>query len=90
MGITTDTGKVLTDEMLDKMAAEYETGSWQGHLKSVALGRPRISDEELVTISFKIPKSRIAVIDNAARRSGETRSEFLRDAVDMALVARSA
>lgn len=77
----------VTDEQLDNMAAEYETGDWQGGVGPAIPGRPRLYDEELETISFRLPKSRIQAIDAKAKSVGETRSQFLRDAIDAALLA---
>lgn len=82
----------VTDEQLDHMSAEYESGEWQGSVGPIAPGRPRLYDEELETIAF--PKSRVNAIDAKAKRNGETRkrngetrSQFLRQAVDNALLA---
>lgn len=77
----------VTDEQLNRMAAEYESGSWEGGVGTIVPGRPRIYDEEMETISFRLPKSRVNAIDAKARRNGETRSQFLRQAVDDALLA---
>lgn len=77
----------VTDEQLDNMAAEYETGDWQDGVGPAIPGRPRLYDEELETISFRLPKSRIQAIDAKAKSVGETRSQFLRDAIDAALLA---
>jgi hypothetical protein len=87
MDIITDKGVAVTDEMFDKMAAEYESGTWEGGVGRIVMGRPRLSDEDTQTISFKLTKSRVAAIDRITEKSGETRSEFLRNAVDRALVA---
>lgn len=86
MEYRTESGELITDAMLDAMAEEYENGSWSGHGK-VALGRPRIYDEDMETVSFRIPKSRIAAVEAVAKRRGETKSEFFREAIDMALLA---
>lgn len=45
----------VTDEQLDHMSAEYESGEWQGSVGPIAPGRPRLYDEELETISFRLP-----------------------------------
>jgi hypothetical protein len=81
-----ENGKKLTDSDFDRMAQEYEEGTWAEPLGKVVMGRPRLSDEDAKVISFKLPVSRIDAIDKLAKRSGETRSEFLRDLVDRALV----
>ncbi|MCB7038515.1 ribbon-helix-helix protein, CopG family [Eggerthella sinensis] len=85
MEYATKNGTVLTDKALDDMAQEYEKGTWQGTLGSVTMGRPKLYDEELETISFRLPKSRIAAIDEAAKRRGESKSAFLRAAVEQHL-----
>jgi hypothetical protein len=87
MDYLTESGKVVTDEVFDKMAEEYENGTWGGELGKVVLGRPRLSGEDARVVSFKLPVSRIAAIDKVTEQSGATRSEFLRDAVDRALLS---
>lgn len=77
----------VNEDQLDHMAAEYESGDWNGSVGPVVPGRPRIYDEELETISFRLPKSRVNAIDAKAKRNGETRSQFLRQAVDAALLS---
>jgi len=47
MSITTKSGVKLTDEMLDKMAEEWENDTWEGHLEKLPVGRPRLSQEDL-------------------------------------------
>ena len=80
-------GEEVSDETFDAWAEEYENGAWTGHLEKVRMGRPRISDEELVTVTFRVPKSRIPAIEAAAKRKGETRSEYLRALVDRAIIS---
>jgi uncharacterized protein (DUF1778 family) len=50
-------------------------------------GRPRLYDEELRTISLRLPKSRLDAIDADAKARGESRSQFLRRAIDHELSA---
>ena len=85
MEYRSENGTVVTDEMLDRMAEEYENGTWSGHGK-VVQGRPRIYDEDMETVSFRIPKSRVAAIEAVAKKRGESKSEFFREAIDMALL----
>ena len=90
MGFVADNGAVITDEMLDRLAAEYESGDWPERTDGqVTLGRPRITGEELVNITFRMPKSKAAVIEGLAKKSGKSRSDFLRTAVDRAIVEQS-
>ncbi|ROT86225.1 ribbon-helix-helix protein, CopG family [Bifidobacterium mongoliense] len=77
----------VTDRQLDSMAEEYEQGTWKGRVGAIRPGRPRVFDEELETISFRIPKSRVKEIDRNARERGESRSQFLRRTIDQALPA---
>jgi hypothetical protein len=51
------------------------------------MGRPKLYDEDLGTVSFKLPKSRIAAMEQSAKQRGISKSEFLRDAVDRELIA---
>jgi hypothetical protein len=87
MGFTTSSGAVLDDDAFDKMAKEWEDGTWEGRLGEVTMGRPKLYDEDLETVSFRLPVSRIAAIEAVARRRGMSRSDFLRNAVDDALLA---
>lgn len=45
---------VLTDELLDKLAAEYEDGTWKGKLEEVARGRLNLCKDELEATSFQL------------------------------------
>ena len=83
-----DDGTPLTDEMLDELAEEYETGTWEGHGK-VSQGCPRMYDEDMETVSFRLPKSRIFSIEVVAESRGKTKSEFIREAIDQALLAQA-
>ena len=78
-------GTTLTDQTLDEMAKEYEQGTWSGALEEVRMGRPRIADEELRSVTFKLPVSSVIKLDQQAKEHDETRSEFLRNVVDRAL-----
>jgi len=79
----------VTEEQLDAWAREYEDGTWKGQLGEITPGRPKLYHEDLETISFRLPKSRITAIEAVISRKGESRSEFLREAVDLALLANS-
>lgn len=85
MGFEADNGTVLTDEMLDKRAEEYVDGTWSGH-GEVAMGRPRLYDEDMGTVSFRLPCSRIRAVEAAAKRQGESKSDFFRRAIDRELL----
>lgn len=75
-------GTILTNEKLDQMAREYESGTWHGH-GEVAKGRPKLYDEDMETASFRLPKSRIKAV---TARMGTSKSDFFRDAIDNALL----
>ncbi|MEG2982363.1 MAG: hypothetical protein RR794_01765, partial [Raoultibacter sp.] len=85
MTFTAKNGVKITDEMLDRWAEAYESGNLPGKGREIVVGRPRLSDEELISITFKMPKSRLTKLDTTAKQLGETRSEFLRATVEQAL-----
>ena len=78
-------GEILTDEDIERECAEYEDGTWEGGLKNYRIGRPRYSDEELGTIVFKAPLSKIEAMERKAREQGVSKSQFMRDALEHAL-----
>jgi hypothetical protein len=78
--ITTDKGVEVTEEMFEKWAEGFERGEWPG-TKSVILGRPRLAQEEVKTVTFKLPISDIEALDQRVAIQGQTRSELLREAV---------
>ena len=82
-------GEVITDEHFDAMAEEYEAGTWGG-IGEITMGRPKLYDEDLETVSFRLPKSRIAAVEAVAKRRGESKSDFYRKAVDRALLLAEA
>lgn len=86
MGFKTASGDILTDAMLDEMAKDYEEGTWAG-TGEVTMGRPKLYDEDMETVSFRIPRSRIAAIEALTERLGMSKSEFYRRAVDRELIA---
>ena len=80
--ITRADGKVITDDMFDELAKEYEDGSFEGRFGKAIRGRPRISVDKGVAVGFRIPQSMIAALDQRAAENGETRSELLRRLVE--------
>lgn len=76
----------MTDEAWDALAKEYEDGTWSG-VGEITPGRPRLYDEDMETVSFRLPRSRIAAIEAVTARRGESKSEFYRKAVDRQLLA---
>ena len=80
----------VTNEQLDTWAAEYESESWNKMVfGQIVQGRPRLCDEELKSITVKVPASRVAAIQNIASKNGLSRSEFLRQAIDNEIIALS-
>lgn len=77
----TSNGVEITEELLDEWADAYERGEWSDG-KTLILGRPRLADEEVRPVTFKLPLSKIAALDLKASQRGGTRSEALREAVD--------
>jgi hypothetical protein len=76
----------VTEEQLDGRAAEYENDTWDASgLGRIVMGRPSIANEEVRPVTFRMPLSKIVAVDKKAAERDETRSEFLRDAIDKAL-----
>lgn len=82
----TANGEVLTDAMLDEMAKDYEEGTWTSTGK-VTMGRPKLYEEDMETVSFRIPHSRIVAIEALTKRLGMSKSDFYRRAIDRELLA---
>lgn len=81
MQYTLKSGKVVTDEEIEAMAEAVASGELPGQWSGdVVIGRPRLADEPLDVISFKVPHSTAQVIKRAAEQEGESRSAFLRKA----------
>ena len=79
----------VTEEQLDAWAEEYESGTWDAaSLGEVKRGRPSLADEDVKPVTFRLPESWIVAMDRRAEEEGITRSEFLRSAVETALVDR--
>ena len=78
-------GEMLTDAEIEREAAEYEAGTWEGGLVRLRIGRPPICDEELGVVTFKAPKSRIAAMERKASELGMSKSQFMRAAMERAI-----
>ena len=88
MEYKTKSGFVLTEDMIEELAAQAERGEYPGEPGRVVVappGRPRLSEEELVTVAFKVPRSYRDRLDERAASRHETRSQFLRHALEVAL-----
>jgi len=76
----------VTADELEKSAEAYESGEWPAG-RTTRIGRPPFyDDDELESITFRLSKSRIRAIEAILAEKGKTRSEFLREAVDQALI----
>jgi len=80
-----ENGQVLTEKTLDEMAKKYEDGTWGGKTGKLVVGRPSLADEDVKSVSFRLPISKIAVIDARAAAKGETRSQFIRGVIEAEL-----
>ncbi len=82
MEYTLKSGKKLTDEDIACLNEAIDAGDFTalGKRGEIVVGRPRLSNEPLVTMTFKIPKSDANRIKNAYELVGTSRSEFLRRA----------
>ena len=74
-------GKILTPEVLDGLAKEYEDGTWKNDLGPIRTGRPNLFKEDLRSVSFKLPLSEALALENLAHTCGKTKSELLRNLV---------
>jgi len=77
----------VTEDQLTAEAAEYEDGLWdESSFGQPTPGRPRLYDEDMQTVTLRLPRSRIVAVEEAASRLGQTRSQFMREAIDARLV----
>ena len=71
-------GAIVTDEDIERIAEAAARGNLPGEWSGEAVvGRPRISDERLITVPVKFPESVVAKIDAKTNN----RSDFIRKAV---------
>lgn len=77
----------VTSEQLDAWASEYESDDWS-HMEfgEITQGRPKLCDEPLDTIVVKVPRSRVAAMKVVTSRRHETRSDFVRRAIENELM----
>ncbi len=80
----------MSEEDLDKKAAEYENGTWdRSAFGKVQPGRPPLYDSAMGTISFKEQKSKIEQINMRAAKLKISRSDYMRQLVEKDLAALS-
>ena len=88
MSFVAHNGEILDDAAFDARAREYEEGTWSG-VSEVSAGRPKMYDEDMETVSFRLPKSRMSAIEAHIGLHGGSKSQFFRDAIDEALLAHA-
>ena len=82
-------GAVLTDEDIERLSEAAARGEYPGTPGEWIIrpqGRPKLADEDLVTIAFKVPRSQREAVDDLASARGKTRSQLMRDIVAAALL----
>lgn len=78
MEYTLKSGRVVTDEDIERMAEAIGRGELPGDWSGdVVRGRPRMYGEPMVTIPVRFPASVVARIDELA----DNRSDYIRRAV---------
>ena len=77
--------RVVTDEEMERDAEAWENDTWEGGFADIRVGRPRYSDEDLGTVVFKAPLSKIAAMERKASELGVSKSQFMRDALERAI-----
>ena len=79
-------GSSVTDEKLEQIAEEFESGEWKGHLENIRVSLPD-REEPTKVLTFRLTVSRAAAVKAAAKRAGITQSDFIRHAGDRELAA---
>ena len=84
-----------TPESLDRLKRHAEYIEKTGELppaKSTTIvvrrGRPAVFDEQLDMITWRAQRSQRELMDASVRKHGETRSDFMREAVNLLLQQR--
>ncbi|MDR0500237.1 MAG: ribbon-helix-helix domain-containing protein [Coriobacteriales bacterium] len=80
----TSHGAKISDDLFDELADGFESGEWPGHT-TVVLGRPKLANENIRPITFRLPESKILELDARAKMMGKSRSEAVRLALDQFL-----
>ena len=86
MKFKTASGRELSDADFDAMAVEYEAGTWTEPVGNASPGRPKLYEEDMETVSFRLPRSRVDAVEAAAKRRGISKSESYRRAIDRELL----
>ena len=75
-------GVIVTDELVETWAEPWDSSGIEGTPGPITVGRPRLSHEELATVSFKLPESWLGWVDAKALVEGMTRSQILRALIE--------
>lgn len=93
--MTTGSGELhkrfgVTGEQLDEWAGEYEGEDWS-HMRFGDVDEmcEQNLDEQLVTITFRIPRSQVVAVNRILKEKGLTMSEFVLDCIDDMLISLS-
>lgn len=80
----------VTGEQLDEWADEYEGEDWS-HMRFGDADEmcPQNPDEQLVTITVRIPRSQVVAVNRILKEKGLTMSEFVLDCIDDMLISLS-
>ncbi len=76
-------GVPVTEEQIDAWAAEAEAGYDVAALKKRGRGRPGRGAEPSQVVALRLTLEEIAVIDERAKREGKSRSEVIREALNL-------
>lgn len=90
MGYTLKGGASVDESYFEKLSDAAALGDYPGEPGEWIVkpqGRPKLCDEELVSVTFKIPKSQRDALDRKARSLNESRSEYLRRMTARDLIA---
>lgn len=86
--VTLKNGDKINKSVFERLSQEASKGNYPGSpgdWKVRPQGRPKLADEELVTVAFKIPVSQRDVLDKKAELEGLSRSQYLRRSLQSAL-----
>lgn len=77
-------GTFVSEEWMDAISEAAEADELNDSV--IAVHEHMEPEEDFTTISIRIPTSCLTAIEKAAERIGESRSDFIRNAVDKALI----
>lgn len=86
-------GQPVTEDMLNRWCDALDRDEWpegEHSVGDIIIGRPPMSPEGSVVMSFKVPPAMKRAVEQQARDEGLSTSEYLRSIVADRLVARTA